>query len=92
MIKTLVDKFNPLDDGAIQAIMSSMQNLQLLDSEDLSTYKDKLENLNFNSLGLARVCMNLIWFIWRNINCENLDMARASRHFRFHIQFIVLEI
>jgi hypothetical protein len=46
MIKALVDKFHLLDDGAIQSIMSSVQNLQLLDSEDLSIYKDKLENLN----------------------------------------------
>jgi hypothetical protein len=42
-----VDKFHPLDNGAIQLIMVSMQNLQLLDNEDLSTYKDELENLNF---------------------------------------------
>jgi hypothetical protein len=27
--------------------MSSMQNLQLSDSEDLIVYRDKLENLNF---------------------------------------------
>jgi len=45
MIKALVDKFYPLDNGTIQSIMSSMQNLQLSDSEDL-VYKDKLENLN----------------------------------------------
>jgi len=46
MIKALVHKFHPLDAGAIQAIMSSMQSLQLSDSEDLSIYRDKLENLN----------------------------------------------
>jgi hypothetical protein len=46
MVKALVDKFHPMDNGAIQALMSSMQNLQLLDNEDLSVYKDKLENLN----------------------------------------------
>lgn len=45
MIKALVDKFHPLDNGAIQLIMVSMQKLQLLDNEDLSTYKDELENL-----------------------------------------------
>jgi hypothetical protein len=46
MIKALVDKFHPLDAGAIQSIMSSIQNLQLQDSEDLNIYRDKLENLN----------------------------------------------
>jgi hypothetical protein len=46
MIQALVSKFHPLDDGAIQQIISSMQNLELLDSEDLNTYKDKLENFN----------------------------------------------
>jgi hypothetical protein len=46
MIKALVDKFHPMDSGAIQALMSSMQSLQLLDTEDLSVYRDKLENLN----------------------------------------------
>ncbi len=35
-----------LYNGTIQSIMSSMQNLQLSDSEDLNVYKDKLENLN----------------------------------------------
>jgi hypothetical protein len=35
MIKALVDKFYPLDNGTIQSSMSSMQNLQLSDSEDL---------------------------------------------------------
>jgi len=46
MIKALVDKFHPMDSGAIQALMSSMQILQLLDIEDLSVYHEKLENLN----------------------------------------------
>jgi hypothetical protein len=46
MIKALVDKYHPLDNGAIQSIMATMQNLQLHDSDDLSKYKDKLENLN----------------------------------------------
>ncbi len=46
MIKALVDKFHPLDNGAIQSIMSSLQSLQLQDNEDLSTYKDKMDNLN----------------------------------------------
>ncbi len=46
MIKALVDKFHPLDNGAIQSLVSSMQNLQLLDSENLNTYRDKLENLS----------------------------------------------
>jgi len=46
MIKALMDKYNPLDNGAIQSIMATMQNLQLHDSDDLSKYKDKLDNLN----------------------------------------------
>jgi len=46
MIKALVDKYHPLDNGKIQSIMASMQNLQLPDSKDLSKYRDKLENLN----------------------------------------------
>jgi hypothetical protein len=46
MIKALVDKFHPMDSGAIQALMSSMHSLQLLDTEDLSVYREKLENLN----------------------------------------------
>jgi hypothetical protein len=46
MIRALADKFNPLDAGAVQSIMSTMQNLTLLDTEDLSVFKDKLENLN----------------------------------------------
>jgi hypothetical protein len=46
MICALADKFNPLDAGAVQSIMSTMQNLTLLDTEDLSVFKDKLENLN----------------------------------------------
>ena len=35
-----------LYNGTIQSIMSSMQNLQLSDSEDLYVYKGKLGNLN----------------------------------------------
>ncbi len=46
MVRTLADKFNPLDAGAVQSIMATVQNLTLLDTEDLSTYKDKLENYN----------------------------------------------
>jgi hypothetical protein len=46
MIKVLVAKFHPLDNGSIQSIMSSLHNLQLPDSDDLSKYKDKLENFN----------------------------------------------
>jgi hypothetical protein len=46
MIHALVNKFHPLDDGAVQHIISSMQSLELLDSEDLSSYKNKLENYN----------------------------------------------
>jgi hypothetical protein len=46
MIKALVAKFHPLDNGSIQSIMTSLQNLQLPDSNDLSKYRDKLENLN----------------------------------------------
>jgi hypothetical protein len=46
MIKALVDKFHPLEAGAIQSIMSSKQILQLQDSGDLNIYRDKLENLN----------------------------------------------
>jgi len=46
MLKALVDKFHPLDNGTIQSIIPSMQNLQLPDSDNLSKYKDKLENLN----------------------------------------------
>jgi len=41
MIKALVDKFHPLDNGAIQSIMSSLQSLELQDNKDLSTYKIK---------------------------------------------------
>jgi hypothetical protein len=52
MIKALAKKFNPLDAGAIQSIMTSMQNLTLLDIEDLSVYKDKLETSIYNSHGL----------------------------------------
>lgn len=40
MVRTLADKFNPLDAGAVQSIMSTMHSLTLLDTEDLSTYKD----------------------------------------------------
>jgi hypothetical protein len=46
MVKRLVDKFQPMDDRAIQAIISSMQSLVLADNEDLSIYRDKLENYN----------------------------------------------
>jgi hypothetical protein len=46
MLKAQVNKFHPLDNNAIQNIISSMQNLVLLDTEDLSSYKDKLENYN----------------------------------------------
>ncbi len=46
MIKALVNKFHPLDNREIQNIISSMQTLVLLDSEDLSIYRDKLENYN----------------------------------------------
>jgi hypothetical protein len=46
MVKRLVDKFHPMDDRAIQAIISSMQSLVLADTEDLSSYRDKLENYN----------------------------------------------
>jgi hypothetical protein len=46
MIKALVDKFHPMDDRTIQEIISSMQSLVLADTEDLSAYRDKLENYN----------------------------------------------
>jgi len=46
MIKALVDKFHPMDERAIQTIISSMQSLTLVDTEDLSVYQDKLENYN----------------------------------------------
>jgi hypothetical protein len=46
MIQALVNKFHPLDDGAVQNIIASMQSLELLDHEDLSVYKTKLENFN----------------------------------------------
>jgi hypothetical protein len=46
MIKVLADKFHPMDDRAIQNIISSMQNLVLADTDDLSEYWDKLENFN----------------------------------------------
>jgi hypothetical protein len=46
MIKALVDKFHPMVDRAIQSIISSMQSIALADTEDLSTYRDKLENYN----------------------------------------------
>jgi hypothetical protein len=54
MLKALVDKFHPLDHNAIQNIISSMQNLTLLDTEDLSTYKDKLEITTYNCLGSVK--------------------------------------
>jgi hypothetical protein len=46
MVKALVNKFHPLDNNAIQSIISSMLALELLDAKDLSVYKDKLENYN----------------------------------------------
>jgi hypothetical protein len=46
MIKALVNKLHPLDERAIQKIISSMQNLKLLDLENLNVYHDKLENYN----------------------------------------------
>jgi hypothetical protein len=46
MIKVLADEFHPMDDLAIQNIISSLQNLVLADTEDLSEYWDKLENFN----------------------------------------------
>lgn len=46
MIKALVDKFHPMYDRAIQTIISSVQTLTIADSEDLSVYRDKLENYN----------------------------------------------
>ena len=46
MVKALVDKFHPMDDRAIQEIILSMQYLVLADTEDLSIYRDILENYN----------------------------------------------
>jgi hypothetical protein len=46
MIKALVDKFHHMDERAIQTIISFMQSLTLVDTEDLSVYRDKLENYN----------------------------------------------
>ncbi len=46
MLRFLVNKFHPLDSRSIQNIITSMQSLQLLDSEDLHIYKGKLENYN----------------------------------------------
>jgi len=46
MVKALVNKFHPMDNRAIQNIISSMQSLSLGDLEDLSVYRDKLENFN----------------------------------------------
>jgi hypothetical protein len=46
MVHALADKFNPLDARAVQSIMSAIQPLTLLDTEDLSIFKDKLENYN----------------------------------------------
>jgi hypothetical protein len=46
MIKALVNKFHPMDERAIENIISSMQFLTLADTEDLSVYRDKLENYN----------------------------------------------
>jgi len=48
VIRALADKFNPLDAGAVQSIMATMQTLKLLDMEDPSIYKAKLENLNLH--------------------------------------------
>jgi hypothetical protein len=46
MVHALVNKFHPLDNGAFQQIIASMQSLELLDTEDLSSYKNKLKNYN----------------------------------------------
>jgi hypothetical protein len=46
MIEALVNKFYPLDNREIQTIFSSMQMLELLDTEDFSIHQDKLENYN----------------------------------------------
>jgi hypothetical protein len=46
MIQALVNKFHPMDNRAIHTIISSMQSLTLADTEELSVYKDKLENYN----------------------------------------------
>jgi hypothetical protein len=46
MIQALVNKFHPMDNRAIHTIISSMQSLTLVDTEELSVYKDKLENYN----------------------------------------------
>ncbi len=51
MVKALVNKFHPMDNNAIQNIISSMQALVLLDTEDLSVYRDKLENYIFSFPG-----------------------------------------
>lgn len=48
MVKALVNKFHPLNNNVIQNIIASMQSLELLDTEDLSVYKDKLENFNLH--------------------------------------------
>jgi hypothetical protein len=40
MMKALINKFHPLNNHEIQNIISSMQSPELLDSEDLSVYKD----------------------------------------------------
>jgi hypothetical protein len=54
MIHALVNKFNPLDEDAVQSLMSSIQTLELLDMEDLSIYHDKHENFNLQLLWVGQ--------------------------------------
>jgi hypothetical protein len=54
MVKALINKFHPMDNRAIQNIISSMQTLNFADNEDISIYHDKLENYTSNFCGLAK--------------------------------------
>ncbi len=58
MMKALIKKIHPLNNHEIQNIISSMQSLELHDSEDLSVYKDKLENYNLQLLWVGQEMSN----------------------------------
>jgi hypothetical protein len=63
MIKALVSKFYPLDNWKIQTIFSSMQMLELLDTEDFSIHQDRLENYNLQ-LSLVRQEMSSSFLVF----------------------------
>jgi hypothetical protein len=53
MVKALVNKFHPLDNNAIQTIITSMQSLELLDTT-LVSIRINWKIITFNCLGLDR--------------------------------------